>query len=155
MLDDQVIAEFEKEIVSARRAADEAHDKYLRTLAEMENLRKRVERQVELRYDVQRRDLLLRFLPVMDNLERALQHGDAQDGLRAGVELTYREMLRALNDSGVQRDDPLGEMFNPALHEAVEAVASDQPSGKILAVLQPGYRLGEQLARPARVRVAL
>ena len=155
MIDEQVIAEFEKEIVDARRKADEAHDKYLRALAEADNARKRAERQAEMRYDDQRRQFLLRFLPVVDNLERALQHADANDGLRAGVEMTYREMLRALSDNGVQRDEPLGETFDPARHEAVEAVKTDAPSGTILAVLQPGYRYGEQLIRPARVRVAV
>ncbi|MCW5851262.1 MAG: nucleotide exchange factor GrpE [Anaerolineae bacterium] len=155
MIDEQVIAEFEKEIVDARRKADEAHDKYLRALADAENARKRAERQAEMRYDEQRRQFLLRFVPVVDNLERALQHADANDGLRAGVEMTYREMLRALSDNGVLREEPVGEVFDPARHEAVEAVKTDAPAGTILAVLQPGYRYGEQLIRPARVRVAV
>ena len=153
-VNEQVIAEFEKELIAERRRADEAHDKYLRTLAEMENMRKRVERQVEMRYDTQRRDFFLRFLPVVDNLERALQHGETASQLRSGVELTYREMLRVLSDSGVQRLEPVGEVFDPARDEAIEAVASDAPSGTILDVVQPGYKWNEILLRPARVRVA-
>jgi len=154
VIDEQVIAEFEKELIAARKQVDEAQDKYLRALAEMENMRKRVERQVEMRYDVQRRELLQRFLPVVDNLERALEYGEKDTKIRDGVELTLRELLRALSDSGVQRFEPTGETFDPARHEAIEAVAADAPSGTILSVIQPGYTLNDQLVRPAQVRVA-
>lgn len=155
VIDEQVVAEFEKELIAARKQVDEAQDKYLRALAEMENMRKRVERQVELRYDVQRRDLLLSFLPVVDNLERALQYGEPDSQIRDGVEATLRQMLRALNDSGVQRFEPAsGATFDPARHEAVEAIPSDEPSGTILATIQPGYTFNDSLVRPAQVRVA-
>jgi molecular chaperone GrpE len=153
LIDEQVVAEFEKELAAARRQADEAQDKYLRTLAEVDNIRKRVERNAESRIGHARRELLLRFLPVVDNLERALQHGDAEKGLREGVELTHRDLMRALSESGVQRLEPQGEMFDPSWHEAIEVVEAKQPSGTIVDVVRPGYTLDEQLVRPAQVRV--
>lgn len=154
MIDEQVIAEFEREIIAARQKADEAEDKYLRALAEMDNLRKRVERQVESRYDVQRRELVLGFLGVVDNLERALQHGEAESGLRAGVELTLRDLLRQLGEQGVKRLEPVGETFDPSWHEAVDVVTTDAPEGTIVEVVRPGYTLNEMLVRAAQVRVA-
>lgn len=153
-VDDQVVAEFEKQLIAARREVDEANDRYLRARAELDNVRKRAERQAEQRYDVQRRELVLSLLPVVDNLERALAHAEPASSLGEGVEAVYRQFLRKLEDQGVTRLDPSGEVFDPAYHEAVDAVVSSQPSGTILEVLLPGYVMNEQLVRPAQVRVA-
>lgn len=153
-VDDQVIDQFEKELIDARRQVDEANDRYLRARAELENVRKRAERQAEMRFDSQRRDLLLSLLPVVDNLELALAHAEPDSQLHGGVEATLRQFLRALEDNGVKRLDPTGETFDPAFHEAVEAAHSDRPSGTVIEVTRPGYTLNDSLVRPAQVRVA-
>ncbi len=153
-VEDQVVAQFEQELIDARRQVDEANDKYLRARAEMDNVRKRAERQAEMRFDSQRRDLLLSLLPVVDNLELALAHIEAGSQLRDGVAATLRQFLRALEDNGVRQLNPTGETFDPAYHEAVEAARSDLPSGTIVEVVRPGYVLNDQLVRPAQVRVA-
>jgi len=153
-VEDSVVAQFEQELIDAHRQADEANDKYLRARAELENVRKRAERQAEMRFDSQRRDLLLSLLPVVDTLELALAHAEPDSQLQGGVAATLRQFLRALEDNGVKRLDPTGDTFDPAFHEAVEAAKSDQPSGTIIAVVRPGYTLNDQLVRPAQVRVA-
>lgn len=153
-VDDQVVAQFEEELIAARRQVDEANDKYLRARAELDNVRKRADRQAELRFDSQRRDLLLSLLPVVDNLELALTHTEPDSRLHSGVEATLRQFLRALENNGVRRLDPTGEAFDPAFHEAIEAAYSEQPSGTVIEATRPGYTLNEQLVRPAQVRVA-
>ncbi len=152
----RVIAEFEKELVTARREKDEANDKTMRALAELDNVRKRAERSAEQRLAGQRTTFFSRFLSVVDNLERALAHGDPADPLYAGVELTYKEMLRALAENGVERMDPTGQEFDPATDEAIDAVPMpDVPSGTVIETLRPGYKYGDQILRAAQVRVAL
>ncbi|MFN8476036.1 MAG: nucleotide exchange factor GrpE [Anaerolineae bacterium] len=152
----RVVAEFEKELAQARREKDEANDKYMRALAELDNVRKRAERTAEQRLAGQRQSFFSRFLSVVDNMERALVHGDPGDPLYAGVELTYKEMLRALAENGVERMDPTGQEFDPATDEAIDAVPMpDVPSGTVIEVLRPGYKYGDQILRPAQVRVSL
>ena len=152
----RVVAEFEKELATARREKDEANDKYMRALAELDNVRKRAERSAEQRLAGQRMSFFSRFLSVVDNMERALAHGDPGDPLYAGVELTYKEMLRALSENGVERLDPTGQEFDPATDEAIDAVPMpDVASGTIVETLRPGYKYGDQILRAAQVRVAL
>ncbi|OGO40496.1 MAG: nucleotide exchange factor GrpE [Chloroflexi bacterium RBG_16_57_9] len=154
----EVVAAFEKELVAARRLADENHDNYLRAMAELDNVRKRVERTYEQRLDNARRDFLRRFLSVADNLELALAHAGTDtarpDHLREGIELTYRDLQRVLADEGIKTMEPVGQPFDPRFHEAVETVVSDTPDGTVVAEIQKGYLYGDQLLRPAKVRVA-
>ncbi len=148
----------------AIREAAEMKDRLLRTLAEMENLRRRTEREIaDTRlYSVTAfaRDILA----VADNMERALQALDAElrekadAGLKAlldGVELTERELLKALEKYGVRKFEPLGEKFDPNLHQAVFEVPDPSlPAGSVAKVMQPGYMIGERVLRPAMVGVA-
>jgi molecular chaperone GrpE len=100
-------------------------------------------------------------LPVLDDLERALQaagldpEGDSEDGLAHGVLLVFRSLREALIRNGVEAVDPTGERFDPQLHEALSTQPADgvEP-GVVVETMQKGYRLGEQLIRPARVVVA-
>lgn len=139
-------------------------DKLLRTLADMENLRRRTEREVAdaKAYAVSgfARDLL----GVADNLRRGLESLDAsgRDGLDAGaklmvegVELTERELLKTLDKHGVKKLDPLGQKFDPNLHQAMfEAPDPTQPKGHVVAVVQSGYALNGRVLRPALVGVS-
>ena len=139
-------------------------DRLLRTLAEMENLRKRTEREVadSRLYGVTSfaRDML----GVADNMRRALDAltpecaPSAQAGVKAlvdGVELTERELLKALEKNGVRQFTPQGEKFDPNLHQAMFEVPDPSvPAGSIVQVVQPGYMLGERVLRPALVGVS-
>jgi molecular chaperone GrpE len=139
-------------------------DKLLRTLAEMENLRRRTERDVAdaRAYGVTSfaRDLL----GVADNLRRALESLPAEaraafEGpaktLAEGVELTERELLKALERHGVKKLEPLGQKFDPNMHQAMfEAPDPTQPKGHVIAVVQAGFAIGERVLRPAMVGVS-
>jgi molecular chaperone GrpE len=147
------------------READDLKDKLLRTLAEMENLRRRTEREVaESRiYGVATfaRDVLT----VADNMERALQtlraelKGNADAGVKVlldGVELTERELLKVLEKHGVRKFEPQPrEKFDPNLHQAMYEVPDPSlPAGTVAQVVQAGYMIGERMLRPALVAVA-
>jgi molecular chaperone GrpE len=100
-------------------------------------------------------------IPVLDDLERALQaagldpEGDSDDALAHGVILVFRGLRDTLGRNGIEAVDPAGERFDPQWHEALSTVAVDGgESGTVVEVLQKGYRLGEQLIRPARVAVS-
>src|ERR1700681_1559054 len=152
-----------KPSTSLDRELAEMKDRLLRTLAEMENLRKRNEREVadSRLYGVASfaRDVL----GVADNIRRALDavpaealaNGQAMKVLVDGVELTERELLKALEKNGVRQFTPQGEKFDPNLHQAMYEVADPSvPAGSIVQVMQPGYMIGERVLRPALVAVA-
>jgi molecular chaperone GrpE len=142
----------------------EMRDRLLRTLAEMENLRKRTEREVadSRLYGVTSfaRDML----GVADNMRRALDalpaeaRTSAQAGLKAlveGVELTERELIKALEKNGVRQFTPQGEKFDPNVHQAMfEVPDASVPAGSIVQVVQPGYMIGERVLRPALVGIS-
>ncbi|HEY7297767.1 MAG TPA: nucleotide exchange factor GrpE [Xanthobacteraceae bacterium] len=151
-------------LAEARREAAEYKDRLLRTLAEMENLRRRTEREVT---DVRHygiasfaRDILA----VADNMDRALQALDHEirekvdSGVKAlldGVELTERELHKVLEKHGVRKFEPKGEKFDPNRHQAMYEVADPAlPPGTVAQVIQAGYTIGERVLRPALVAVA-
>jgi molecular chaperone GrpE len=106
-------------------------------------------------------ELLREVVPVLDDLERAIQaagldpEGDSEDGLSHGVLLVFRSLRDSLSRNGVEAVDPKGEKFDPMEHEALSTVqAEGVESGNVVEVMQKGYRFGEQLIRPARVVVS-
>ena len=150
---------------SLRQQLDEALDEasknldgWQRAQAEFANYRKRTEReQTRLREDAAGR-VVARFLPVVDDLRRALQDrptsGEAAEWSE-GIELVYRKLLTILENEGVTRMEVEGEFFDPTRHEAIMQVESpDHESGQIVEVIQEGYMLGERVLRAALVRVA-
>lgn len=149
-------AAFEAELTKAR-------DELLRALAEVENTRRRAERQTQeaRAYAIDRfaRDLL----PVADTLTRALEVAPAgwresgDESLRtllAGLELTERAMVDAFARHGLKRIGVVGDAFDPNLHQAVAQTPSEQPAGVVLVVMQPGYVLGDRTLRAAMVSVS-
>lgn len=160
--DDAGVTAADERLVALETELAEAKDRLLRALAEVENTRRRAQRERE---DLQKyaiagfaRDLLS---PV-DNLRRALDsvpEAEINDpklrGLLDGVAATERELLAALERHGVKRIDPKGEKFDHNFHQAIfEAENSGQPAGTVVEVLQPGYVLHDRLLRPAMVGVA-
>ena len=144
---------FEAELAKAR-------DELLRALAEVENTRRRAERQAAdaRTYAIDR--FAADLLAVADNLSRALQaapRDDVDEGFRnllTGVELTERALLDAFARHGLKRVGARGEAFDPRIHQAVAHIPSDQPANTVAEVMQPGYVLGERTLRAAMVAVS-
>jgi molecular chaperone GrpE len=142
----------------------EAKDRTLRTLAEMENLRKRTTREVSDARTYGISGFARDVLDIADNLQRALDavpaeaKASADPGLKAlieGVELTERSLHNALEKNGVRKFDPAGEKFDPNVHQAMYEVPDPSvPAGTIAQVIQAGYMIGERILRPALVGVA-
>lgn len=133
-------------------------DRALRLQAEIENFRKRQRRLAKERIAADRGRLLLKFLTVADDLERALD-GDSRDAdnLREGVGMTYRSLMQTLRQEGVEQIEAEGEPFDPLWHEAVGTVSHEHAGVEpdiVVEVSQSGYRLDGRLLRPARVIVA-
>ena len=132
------------------------HESYLRTLADFENYRKRVERERASAAHAGKRDLILQLLEVMDDFDRALGHmDDVPEWISEGFVAIYRSLAGILQAQGIVPYESLGKQFDPALHEAVATVDSENAEpGTVIAELTRGYRWGDELLRPARVRVA-
>jgi len=151
-------------VAEAKREAAEFKDKLLRTLAEMENLRRRTEREVADARLYGIASFARDVLAVADNMHRALEaigpelreQADAKTkSLIEGVELTERELLKSLEKNGVRKFSPQGEKFDPNVHQAMyEVPAVDVPPGHVAQVVQAGYMIGERVLRPALVGVA-
>jgi molecular chaperone GrpE len=142
--------------VDLQRERDDLYDRLLRSTAEFDNYRKRVERERRDLVDATASDVVRDLLPVLDDFERALAApGGADDAFRRGVELIHRRLLDVLRVRGVEPFDSVGQIFDPAVHEAVatEPVGRGR-EGEIVAELGRGYRLNGRLLRPARVKVA-
>lgn len=134
----------------------EMRELVLRERAEIENQRKRLQRDLDQARKFANEKLLAELLPVVDNLERALGADKGETGaLRAGLDLTLKELLRVVSGHGVVVVDPAGKPFDPELHQAMSMVeSSEHKPNTVVAVLQKGYMLNERLLRPALVNVA-
>jgi molecular chaperone GrpE len=152
-------AALEKALAAAEGKAEDARSDYLRALAEMENIRRRAQRDVENAHKYGLEKFAQELLGVRDSLEMGLDAGQKSGGdlaaLVAGTEATLQLLARSFEKFGVNEINPLGEPFDPKFHEAI----ATQPSGtaepnSVLMVVQKGYRLNDRLLRPARVIVA-
>ncbi|MDP1715508.1 MAG: nucleotide exchange factor GrpE [Anaerolineales bacterium] len=135
--------------------ASEYKDGWVRSQAEFQNYKKRIERDNELMYASMKGNIIKKILPTLDDLERALQNRPADDAWTNGIGLIARNLQNILESEGVKRIDAKGVMFDPVFHEAVtHEPSNDIESGHVIAVVQNGYMLGERVIRPALVRVA-
>jgi molecular chaperone GrpE len=145
-----------------RRERDEIYDRLLRTTAEFDNYRKRIERERREWSEAAAADVMRDLLPVLDDFERALSTpldagagADAVGRYRDGVDLIRRQLLEVLRRSGVEPFDAVGRDFDPEWHEAVTTEpANAHRDGEVTAELRRGYRIGQRLLRPAMVKVA-
>jgi len=128
----------------------------LRERAELENQRKRLQRDLEQARRFANEKLLAELLPVVDSLERGLAlEGSDYAGLRSGVELTLRELTRIAESNGLKVVDPIGQPFDPERHQAMSMVPSgEHQPGSVVSVMQKGYVLNDRLLRPALVAVS-
>lgn len=133
----------------------EYKDGWARSQAEFQNFRKRVERDNELFKVSTKGDIIKKVLPVLDDLERALQNRPAGDAWASGIELVVRKFQNILDLEGVKKIEAKGAAFDPNFHEAISHEPSEEAeSGHVIDVVQNGYVIGERVIRPALVRVA-
>ena len=154
---DSELARLQDELAQAEQRANAARDAQLRAMAELDNVRKRSQREIEnaQRFALER--FAAELLPARDSLELAVQSSAQADtaSLVAGQQATLQLLSKAFDKFSIQRVDPQGAVFDPALHEAVLAQDSTAVApGTVLQVLQSGYQLNGRLLRPARVIVA-
>ena len=145
------------ELAALRQEKDSLQDRLLRTAAEFDNYRKRVDRERRELSEFAAADVIAELLPIVDNFERALQAETPPEAeaFRKGVELIYRQTLDVLRKRGVKPIEALGSNFDPNFHQAVIQETSDaHREGEVMEELQRGYMLGERLLRPAMVKVA-
>ncbi len=155
----------EEDLASLLAEAESKRDEYLdiarRAQADFENYRKRMSAEVEAASVRGRVEMARGVVPVLDDLERAIEaaglnpEGDSEDGLAHGVLLVFRNLRETLRRAGVEAVDPSGERFDPNSHEALSTVPVEgTEAGVVVEVMQKGYRFGDQLIRPARVVVS-
>ena len=145
-----------RQLGEAETKLAEMRETVLRERAELDNQRKRLQRDLDQARRFANEKLLGDLLPVLDNLERGLAaEGADATALRGGVELTLRELIRVVDANGLKAVGTIGEAFNPEHHQAMAMVdAAEHGSGKVVAVMQKGYVLNDRLLRPALVSVS-
>jgi molecular chaperone GrpE len=144
------------EIERLEQALSREHDLHLRALADFDNYRKRVQRERESAAQAGKRQLVLALLDVMDDFERALAYANtAPESILTGARVIHKRLMDLLQAQGVVPYTSAAQPFDPALHEAVDVINTDQAMpGVVLNELSHGYRWGDEVLRPARVRVA-
>lgn len=149
--------DLEEKLTLAEQKIHENWEKATRAMAELENVRRRADRDIANAHKYSLERFVDGLLPVVDSLEQALQLADkeANAGMHEGLELTMKLLLGVLSKHQVEQLDPTGEMFDPQQHEAMSMQESDgAKSNTILLVFQKGYKLNDRVIRPARVIVA-
>ena len=154
-------ASLESQLEAARREAEDIKERWLRSAADLENFRRRAAKEREEIQKFANERLLRDFLPVYDDLERALgavagAEGEAVEQLRGGVDMVRKKFLQQLERHGVESFDSVGETFDPARHDAIQQAHSNEvEAGRILEELQRGFMLHGRLLRPSMVVVSL
>jgi molecular chaperone GrpE len=143
------------ELTKLQQATAELKDRLLRTAADFENYKKRAKKETDEAQQRGRESVCKEILPVLDNLERALQHAPEKDPLAVGVRMVEKQLLGALEKFGITRFSAVGQPFDPSLHDAIQQTeTSDVPPGSVAMEFAKGYKSGERLIRPAMVAVA-
>lgn len=152
----EAFAALEARLAEAESKSSEYLDGWQRARAEFMNYKNRIERDQALTAEMMRAQNIKKFLPVVDDLERALANRPAEaEAWVSGIELVYRKLLAVLDGEGVKRIEAVGQPFDPNLHEAISMEPADGfESGQVIGVVQQGYKIGDRVIRPAMVRVA-
>lgn len=145
-------------VAEAKAEAARMKEQWMRTAADFDNFRKRARRELEDTRKAGKEDLLKEFLPVFDNLERAIasaQRATEVKPVAEGLQMILRQYLDTLARGGITKVPTVGAKFDPTYHEAIQQVETDeQPPGMVVAEVQPGYQQGDRLIRAAMVVVA-
>jgi molecular chaperone GrpE len=147
--------DLEKQLAEAQSHAAEYKDGWQRSVADFQNYRRRVEAEKAETYRMAVGSIIKRYLPVLDDMERAIESRPAELSWANGVELIYRKLQAILEAEGLKRIEAEGQKFDPNFHEAIsQEPVEGTESGTVIAVMRNGYMLGDQVIRPAMVRVA-
>ena len=135
---------------------NDLNDRYMRTLAEYDNFRKRTQKDIEARVSYTKTEMLSKIVPVIDNFERAAFNAEVDfDGYRKGIEMTVNQLLEILAGLGVEAFGAVGETFDPNFHNGVMHIDDDSfGENEIVDVFMKGYKIGDKIIRPATVKVA-
>ena len=148
-------AETNAELEAAKAALAAQEDKYLRLAAEYDNYRKRTAKEKEALWTDIKADTAAAFLPVYDNLERAVNQPTADEAYKKGVEMTMNQLKEVFSKLGIEEIPALGEQFDPNLHNAVMHIDNEELGENVISqVFQAGFRCGEKVIRFSMVRVA-
>jgi molecular chaperone GrpE len=153
--DSSAFAELQKQLAEASSLAAEYKDGWQRSVAEFQNYRRRVDSEKAETYQQAVGSIIKRYLPVLDDMERAIESRPADLAWADGVELICRKLQSILEAEGLKRIEAEGKKFDPNFHEAIsQEPAEGVESGTVLGVIRNGYMLGEHVIRPAIVRLA-
>ena len=145
----------ESELEKAQKALAQEHDQYLRLAAEYDNFRKRSRKEKEALYTDVKAETTAKFLPVFDDLERALANDTSDEAYKKGVELIMTELRKIMTGLGVEEFGETGDAFDPNAHNAVMHIENEELGENVIAqVFQKGFRIGEKVIRHAVVQVA-
>jgi len=152
------VEELERQVAEKDRIAQEYIAKYRQAASEFDEARLRLRREISKDVERARRDVLSEMLEILDNLDRAVDaagSGGSPDALLKGVEMVRRQFLAKLESLGVTRIDAASQRFDPALHEAITIVpvSSPEQDGIVIGIIRHGYRIGDEVLRPAGVAV--
>ncbi|MCG7489983.1 nucleotide exchange factor GrpE [Vibrio sp. Of14-4] len=156
---DSKVAQLEAALLSSEAKLKDQQDSVLRAKAEVENMRRRTETEIDKARKYALNKFAEELLPVIDNLERAIQSADAENEavkpIIEGVELTHKTFVDAVGKFGLKEINPEGEIFNPEMHQAMSIQESpDHESNTVMFVMQKGYELNGRVIRPAMVMVS-
>ena len=157
LLDHPSYVALEEQLTLAEQKVHENWEKSVRAMAELDNVRRRAEREVANAHRYGSEKIIASLLPVVDSLEQALQLAvnDSDTAMREGLELTMKLFVDALQKFEVEQIDPLGAVFDPHQHVAMSIMeVADTPANTVITVFQKGYKLNDRLIRPARVIVS-
>ena len=153
--DEGALAELESQLAEARSQAAEYKDGWQRSVAEFQNYRRRIDAEKAEMYQTAVGSIIKRYLPVLDDMERAMQSRPAGLAWADGVELICRKLQSILEAEGLKRIEAEGQQFDPNFHEAIaQEPVEGVESGTVIGIVRNGYMLGERVIRPAMVRVA-
>jgi molecular chaperone GrpE len=149
------LEDLKNKLDEVEKQANEFKEGWQRSLADFQNYRRRVEAEKTDSYQIAVGNIIKKYLPIVDDMERALATRPAELAWVDGIDLIYRKLQTILESEGLKCIDAEGKQFDPVFHEAIsEEPCEDQPSGVVFAVIQNGYMLGDRVIRPALVRVA-
>ncbi len=149
------IEELQKQLTEAQSLVVEYKDGWQRAVADFQNYKRRIDAESKDTYQNAVGNILRRYLPILDDLERALGHRPADLPWTDGIELIYRKLQTILENEGLKRIEAEGQPFDPNFHEAIsQEPVEGVECGTVIGIVQQGYMLGERVIRPAMVRVA-
>ncbi len=153
---DDLIAKLQEKLAQAEEEAKKSQDNYLRALAEMDNLRKRTQRDKEEYIKYANLPMVNKILPIIDDFERALnvEQGQESEGLHKGMELIFKKLLDLIEAEGVEAINAIGQPFDPEFHQPLLVEESEGPENIILEEMQKGYIMHGRVIRPSLVKVS-